>query len=186
MLGWHVSGAFDPGRPFPTVQTNSPHEIHDAYLIFLRTHQLAHRALLSALPSGHWVSGMLGSGLMRLDADLLRLRVAPAPRPMVGLLHPLRPLGVAYAICGSQFSKALQRRHWAPLTKTDLPPGADNYLHDEAVAAGWKRCLAEIEDLADPIRDLQKLGEDADRTLALFHDCLASVKRNSTQLLAAA
>ncbi len=146
-----------------------------SYITFLRTHQLAYRALLPALPADNWVSSILRRVLTTLNQDLDIMDVPGLPRPMIGLRDPIHPLGVAYVVCGSHFGKRILRRRWS-LSRDPQVRAAGAYLSCDELKAGWLRFLHDIEALTDPANDLKLLAADADRTFGLFYDSLVAAK----------
>ena len=145
------------------------------YITFLRTHQLAYRALLAALPSEDWVSATLRNVVRALNQDLQVMDAPALDRPMIGLCDPLHPLGVAYVVCGSHFGKRVLRRRWR-VTADPQVLAAGAYLANDDLQTGWARFLDAIDDLLDPATNLLVLAADADRTFAVFYDSLIAVK----------
>ncbi len=146
------------------------------YLTFLRTHQLAYRALLAALPRRNWVTTLVADVLKTLDADIAALDADGPALPMISCTEPLHHLGVAYVICGSHFGKNVLRKRWSRSGDTQMQ-AAGQYLSSDLLAKGWQHWLRELDGLRDPPRDFHKLGLDADRTFEMFCDCLLVVKQ---------
>lgn len=144
------------------------------FTTFLRSHQLAYRTVLSAIPQDHWMAGVLQDVIPLLERDLAALH-APVAHPALPAPPRLHPLGVAYVVCGSHFGKYVLKGRWSHSTDPAvLSAGA--YLDSDALKFGWRQLMDAFASInkAAPLGHI--ICDDAERTFDLFHDCIDAVK----------